>query len=281
MKRKRRLLAIAASCMLLLSGCRQTDVIAKGVASLIGESLKWRYWDVDTSSASASSYDYAEEQYTEPPTEATVDQSRRISAALEQAKDAFGSDYDYEAAIRVLQESGLTGDEIDQEIKKYQEYAPTLLKTFDPIKQSQYIDVGVSDSDIYTDVNGNIYDRQAVIAPSSQAYRFAESESDGYVIYYLYGTYRNFDATLYRTYSSLSASENDWKRGTTVKIYGDDVLLYEGPQITKGTYEQYQIHLDVSGVRELKIVLLGIWCGSSSYKFYEPLIALANATIQK
>ena len=41
-----------------------------------------------------------------------------------QAAEAFGSDRDYEAAIRVLQTCGLTDMRIDDEIARYQDYAP-------------------------------------------------------------------------------------------------------------------------------------------------------------
>ena len=130
----------------------------------------------------------------------------------------------------------------------------------------------------HTDVNGNVYDAETVILPWS----VAGSESDSYVIYYLYGEYCSFDATLFRTYTSLSVLDENWPQSTTVKLYGDGVLLYEGPQITRGTYEQYSIHADVTGVRELKIVLLGIGKVYETYwTDYEPLLGIANATIQK
>lgn len=199
-------------------------------------------------------------------------------SVTQEAEAAFGADRDYQAAIRVLQASGLQGDNVDTLIAQYQEYAPALLKTFRPTNESQYMYVGAANKDDYTDVNGNVYDKDTIIRPRRAA-DIAKSESDSYVTYYLYGEYRTLDAILYRTYSSLSVLEEDWPQWTTAKIYGDGVLLYEGPQITSGTYEEYNIHVDVTGVRELKFVLLGM--GRNSYDWHTPLLAIANATIQK
>ena len=199
-------------------------------------------------------------------------------SVTQEAEAAFGADRDYQAAIRVLQASGLQGDNVETLIAQYQEYAPALLKTFRPTNESQYMYVGAANKDDYTDVNGNVYDKDTIIRPRRAA-DIAKSESDSYVTYYLYGEYRTLDAILYRTYSSLSVLEEDWPQWTTAKIYGDGVLLYEGPQITSGTYEEYNIHVDVTGVRELKFVLLGM--GRNSYDWHTPLLAIANATIQK
>lgn len=201
-----------------------------------------------------------------------------LNSVAQEAATAFGTGKDYQAAIRVLQASGLQGDDVDALIEQYQGYAPILLKTLTPTKSSKYMHVGSLYQSDHTDVNGNVYDAETVILPWS----VAGSESDSYVVYYLYGEYCSFDATLFRTYTSLSVLDENWPQSTTVKLYGDGVLLYEGPQITRGTYEQYSIHADVTGVRELKIVLLGIGKVYETYwTDYEPLMGIANATIQK
>ena len=73
-----------------------------------------------------------------------------------------------------------------------------------------------------------------------------------------------------------------WPQETVVKIYGDDVLLYEGPTITQNTYEEYKIHVNISGVRELKIVLLGVGLIPDTWpEGYSPVLAIADATVQK
>ena len=212
-----------------------------------------------------------------------------LNSVAQEAATAFGTGKDYQAAIRVLQASGLQGDDVDALIEQYQGYAPIPLKTLTPTKSSKYMRVGVSSGyeDYYTDVNGNVYDCATVIQPKASGltlagYDIAGSESDSYVIYYLYGEYCSFDAILFRTYVSLSVIDKTWPQSTTVKICGDDVLLYEGPQITQGTYEQYSIHADVTGVRELKIVLLGVGATQDLYSTNcDPLLGIANATIQK
>ena len=212
-----------------------------------------------------------------------------LNSVAQEAATAFGTGKDYQAAIRVLQASGLQGDDVDALIEQYQGYAPIPLKTLTPTKSSKYMRVGVSSGyeNYYTDVNGNVYDCATVIQPKASGltlagYDIAGSESDSYVIYYLYGEYCSFDAILFRTYVSLSVIDKTWPQSTTVKIYGDDVLLYEGPQITQGTYEQYSIHADVTGVRELKIVLLGVGATQDLYSTNcDPLLGIANATIQK
>lgn len=206
-----------------------------------------------------------------------------LNSVAQEAATAFGTGKDYQAAIRVLQASGLQGDDVDALIEQYQGYAPILLKTLTPTTSSKYMHIGSPYESDYTDVNGNVYDAKTVILPwSSSSSNIAGSESDSYVVYYLYGEYCSFDATLFRTYSSLSVLDEDWPQSTTVKLYGDGVLLYEGPQITRGTYEQYSIHADITGVRELKIVLLGIGKINETYwTDYDPVLGIANATIQK
>ena len=203
-------------------------------------------------------------------------------AVVKEAETAFGSNKDYEAAIRVLQGSGLYGDNVDALIAQYQTYAPILLKEFTPTRESDYMRVGAPNQEDHTDVNGNVYDKAAVIRPRNRTIvDVAQSESDSYIVYYLFGEYCSFDAILYRTYASLSIPDEEWPQWTTAKIYGDDVLLYEGPQITPKTYEQYNIHIDITGVRELKIVLLGVAAEDGMYSTKYPLLAIADATIQK
>lgn len=276
---KKKMMALALTCAFLLTGCgamnSAADVLADGIAG-----------QMDSMYAAEDSEPFVDQA---KPTQADIQREAEESevdatTVFAQAEAAFGRNHDYQTAIQILQRSGLTGEAVDREIQKYQEYAPVLLKSFQPTKTSDYMYVGAANEGDYTDVNGNVYDRETVIRPRSRTSNdIAESEQDSYVTYYLYGDYRNFDATLYRTYSSLSTIDEDWTQGTVAKIYGDDVLLYEGPQITRDTYEEFTIHIDVTGVRELKIVLLGVGRKEDSFALYSyyPLMAIANATIQK
>ena len=213
MKRKRRLLAIAASCMLLLSGCQKPLDIAKDAAANIQARLS------------------------------SVDSEASAEAETQQ-----------------------------------QEYASLPLKMFKPTGKSEHISLYAYLAGDCTDVNGNVYENDSVIAPECASDGTADDETNGSVTYDLRGLFRSFDAVLYRTYSSLSASEENWNCSTTVKIYGDDELLYEGPQITADTNTSYDIHLDITGVHELRIVLLGMVLTEN---YYRPIMALANAAVQQ
>ena len=194
-----------------------------------------------------------------------------------QAAEAFGSDRDYEAAIRVLQTCGLTDMRIDDEIARYQDYAPKNLLDMKYTRKGSDILLAYT-ADSLKDVNGHNYPKDGAIVPYDSGYGNSKVE-DSYIVYYLGGEYKDLTATLYRPYASLSVLENGWDYGTVAKIYGDGVLLYEGPQITPGTYQEYDISVDVTGVRELKFILFG--CGAESPSCRVPELGISNITIRK
>lgn len=194
-----------------------------------------------------------------------------------QAAEAFGSDRDYEAAIRVLQTCGLTDMRIDDEIARYQDYAPKNLLDMKYTRKGSDISLAYT-ADSLKDVNGHNYPKDGAIVPYDSGYGNSKVE-DSYIVYYLGGEYKDLTATLYRPYASLSVLENGWDYGTVAKIYGDGVLLYEGPQITPGTYQEYDISVDVTGVRELKFILFG--CGAESSSYRVPELGISNITIRK
>lgn len=194
-----------------------------------------------------------------------------------QAAEAFGSDRDYEAAIRVLQTCGLTDMRIDDEIARYQDYAPKNLLDMKYTRKGSDILLAYT-ADSLKDVNGHNYPKDGAIVPYDSGYGNSKVE-DSYIVYYLGGEYKDLTATLYRPYASLSVLEDGWDYGTVAKIYGDGVLLYEGPQITPGTYQEYDISVDVTGVRELKFILFG--CGAESSSYRVPELGISNITIRK
>lgn len=194
-----------------------------------------------------------------------------------QAAEAFGSDRDYEAAIWVLQTCGLTDMRIDDEIARYQDYAPKNLLDMKYTRKGSDILLAYT-ADSLKDVNGHNYPKDGAIVPYDSGYGNSKVE-DSYIVYYLGGEYKDLTATLYRPYASLSVLENGWDYGTVAKIYGDGVLLYEGPQITPGTYQEYDISVDVTGVRELKFILFG--CGAESSSYRVPELGISNITIRK
>ncbi len=201
------------------------------------------------------------------------------TAIIKEAEEAFGTDKDYEAAILVLQHSGLVTDNINAKIAEYQEYIPISLISLGYTQKTDYISVGVSSSNssYYTDVSNNTYDSDTVICPSSNY----GGKDTRYVVYYLNAEYSKLTGTLYRPYCSLQFDDVDWD--TTVLIYGDDVLLYESSEITCNTYDSVDFEVDVTGVRNLKIVMKGTMrqgSGWAGYDYY-PLICATNLILSK
>lgn len=206
------------------------------------------------------------------------------------AEDAFGGNKDYSAAIRVLQVAISEVDvdeslisEIEQRIEYYQEYIPVYLTTLEYTQKADYIRVGAYGNDS-KDVNGIEYNANTVIYPTGGSLntQVASTEDESYVLYNLNFGYSTLTGTIYRPYKSLS-SESEWS-ATTVKIYGDDALLYEAPNITKNTYDAIRFEIDVAGVRNLKIVMLGVWTESTGWPgMYSrnPKVCMAEVTLQK
>ncbi len=185
---------------------------------------------------------------------------------LSEAAACFANGNDYQGAIMILQQSGLTGEVIDNEIARYQAYIPVSLTSLEYTQKTEHITVGTRYDSISMDVNRDIYPSDSVIYPNAVpnlfTTHFAETEDESYVIYYLNGEFSNLSGKVYRPYITLTSSlpwDNVWDIPTVVRIYGDGVLLYDAPHITKDTYDVYTIDIDVTGVRELKIVMLGVW----------------------
>lgn len=133
-----------------------------------------------------------------------------------QAAEAFGSDRDYEAAIRVLQTCGLTDMRIDDEIARYQDYAPKNLLDMRYTRKGSDILLAYT-ADSLKDVNGHNYPKDGAIVPYDSGYGSSKVE-DSYIVYYLGGEYKDLTATLYRPYASLSVLENSY-HGLTVGPY--------------------------------------------------------------
>lgn len=200
-------------------------------------------------------------------------------SALAEAENAFGESRDYEAAINILQESGCPDAKIDSAIENYQSYAPVMLNDLGYTKKGSCIMTGVGGDEYRTDMNGHTYEPQCVIYPYWGSGLSSYELDEAYITYYLGGEYRELKAILFRPYTSLSVADNAWESGTTANIYADGRLIYEGPQITPSTYEEYSIQLDITGVRELKIVLIGCWIGKYSTNY--PMVCMANAQVCK
>lgn len=209
-----------------------------------------------------------------------------IENAVAEAQQIYDGNRDYEAAASYLRNViGVVGENetLRSEIEKYASYAPVLLTSLDPIKKGDWLSVGTDMKKIYTDVSNNVYDSQTVIAPRCSSYR-DKTEDDSYVSYYLNSEYTTLTGVLYRPYDSLSCT-SVWKKTPVIKIYGDGILLYEAPSITQNTFDPISLSINVTGVRELKIVNFGIWTETGNFdiysKCYHPKVCLAEMYLSK
>lgn len=209
-----------------------------------------------------------------------------IENAVAEAQQIYDGNRDYEAAASYLRNViGVVGENetLRSEIEKYASYAPVLLTSLDPIKKGDWLSVGTDMKKIYTDVSNNVYDSQTVIAPRCSSYR-DKTEDDSYVSYYLNSEYTTLTGVLYRPYDSLSCT-SVWKKTPVIKIYGDGILLYEAPSITQNTFDPISLSINVTGVRELKIVNFGIWTETDNFdiysKCYHPKVCLAEMYLSK
>lgn len=209
------------------------------------------------------------------------------------AEEAFGENKDYGAAIAVLQdaiahevtfETGLD-EPLEQRLAYYQEYIPVYLTSLSYTQKAEYIGVGRPEEDDARDVNGTWYDADTVIFPTGGELnsQYATSDEEAYVLYNLNMQYSTLSGVVYRPYSTLSCP-GEWEKNTTVMIYGDDVLLYEAPSITQDTYDPLGFTIDVTGVRDLRIVMRGIWNEASEWYGLvnrHPKVCMAEVIVQK
>lgn len=208
------------------------------------------------------------------------------------AEEAFGADKNYGAAIQIIQAASITVLDdaevtaaLDEMIAEYQEYIPVALAALEYTQKGYYLEVGNAYTSSAKDVNSTVYDASTVICPWAGHLKgdVASDENDGYVLYNLNMEYSTMSGVIYRPYSSLSC-ETEWVNPTTVKIYGDDVLLYEAPNFTLDTYDPVEFQISVAGVRNLKIVMLGVWGESNGwvgmYSRY-PKVCMAETMLQK
>ena len=215
-----------------------------------------------------------------------------LEDAETQANEAFGNDKDYEAAINVLMNLSSQVEEdanvvasLNSMIEKYKEYIPIELLSLDYIQKGKYAAVGSTYGNNDMDVNGNQYDSNSIICASGGDLngQFATDEDEASVIYNLNQKYSTLSGIIYRPYSSLSCEYN-WSPAK-VRIYGDNLLIYESPDITLDTYNTIEFTANVTGVRNLKIVTQGVWGEETPgwvglYEYY-PKACLTNLMIQK
>lgn len=141
--------------------------------------------------------------------------------------------------------------------------------------EGRSIRVKITTASYIEDVYGNHYTQ--AISPLDGATNF---ESDYSASYNLYSKYSRFTGTIYRPvnadYSSGAVGRNG---ATTVKIYGDGVLLYTAPNIDKNTTGPVKFDIDITGVSELKIVMMGTWF-NGMYGYGGTLVCMSDVMLE-
>ena len=177
-----------------------------------------------------------------------------------------------EAAVTVVKEAGaklasLFGnddfakewiDTLGTREEDYRGSVPVRLCDIEYISINDYAQIGTSDEEIFTDVGNNTYDPENIICFDSYAPNTGVGAEDleQVVSYHLGGEYNVLTAIVYRPYITLHSIDN-WSTSAKVEIYGDGVRIYESGAITQNTYDAEEIKVNISGVKELKIVLTG------------------------
>lgn len=215
-----------------------------------------------------------------------------LQFALDNAAAAYENNRDYEGALVYIREALtiLDDESLYDALDYYSSCAPVPLTSLEYVQRAEYIVVGSDENsyigqNTFTDVNGNTYDANLIIHPTAGDMNgeVAETDDESYVLYNLNFEYTTLSGILYRPYGTLSC-DHEWAQSTVVAIYGDDVLLYEAPGFTLDTWDPVSFTVDVSGVRNLRIVMRGIWSEESDwiglYNRY-PKVCMAELYLQR
>ncbi len=199
------------------------------------------------------------------------------------AETAFGETKDYDAAILILRNAlsdvaELNIDEITSHLEErmdfYVAYAPQPLRSLEPIQDGRGLVAIYSDNSKLTkDVNGKEYNNESSFRPSI--------DGGNWIKYNLNYQYSTLTGTIYRPYQTLSCA-TEWEDYGIVRIYGDDVLIYESPKITQNTFESFEVSVDVSGIRNIEIQVLGMWTEGEilGIKYY-PMLCFTEVMLHK
>lgn len=204
-------------------------------------------------------------------------------SVLQSAAEAFANGKDYAAALQIIQSSELQGERIDAEIERYREYEPVSLSLLDTKEITEYIEEGgPAPVNCRTDLKGNEYEDTAIYPKIGMMMMRAETEDQGHVTYVLNGKYSRLTGVLYIPENTLSCSDKQWNEPTIVKLYGDDKLLYEAPSLSRENVDPINLDLDVTGVQDLKVVMIGVWFKDmGDYVNSYPKVCAANLQVWK
>ena len=242
---------------------------------------------------------YAEAEqnaYVSVSTQMTKGYASAVSAYVKEVQDtaeeifAKGKDYkgasdSIREAMNQVKEDPAVYAQLQEMIDNYSNYKPVKLQDLGYTSKAKYIQQGPRVSDDARDVTGRQFEQTGVICPKggSSITQYAKEDKEAEIMYYLNGEYSTLNGTVFRPYSSLAYTEH-WEKNTRAEIYGDGVLLYEAPVLTENTYESYDFSVDVTGVRQLKIMVRGMWSEPDTWLglyIYHPRICLGDLTLQK
>ena len=102
------------------------------------------------------------------------------------------------------------------------------------------------------DVEGNLYVAAETLVANDNVFY-----SDGSAEFFLNDAYSKLDFTLYMPEEAFSGDEV--VAAQYFKVFGDDKLLYEAPKIDKDNYKAFDVSVNVSGVKVLRIELQGLY----------------------
>ena len=215
-----------------------------------------------------------------------------LAEVYAQAEEAFGGDAkDYNAALTVVQKAIAEVNfvpellsPLEELVSEYVSYVPFPLTDLEYVQKAEYIAVGDAREKNATDINGNYHDEDSVISSEGGSLNtdYADSEDEAYVMYNLNYQYSTLTGVVFRPYSFLSYPSEESKP-ITVKIYGDNVLLFEMDGFNENS-DSVPFQLDVSAVRNLKIVVMGVWRASSGWigiYDYHPRVCIGDLMLQK
>lgn len=105
------------------------------------------------------------------------------------------------------------------------------------------------------------------------------NEEDASICYPLNCKYKQLTGTIFIPVGTLECNV-PWGPFPDVKIYGDGALLYESSEIDSKVHDSVDLRVNVTGVRELKIVIEGVWWDSIESE-YNPIVCLGNMILSK
>ncbi len=228
----------------------------------------------------------------------TEAKSAYMHDVLERAEKAFGENKDYRAAMEVIGQASIEADgseELTRELKashkSYTMYIPVALCDRETVARGSHVYEGgdYTIEKVYTDVNETEFNPNLMIYPrdelnASVFWIYEPETDDGWsVTYQLNREYCTLTGTVFRPYITLSADEDEWKESGEVRIYGDGALIYEAPKVTKDFYDPVDFSVDITGVKELKILTKGRWEQSLGYGWVNiyPVVCLGSLMVQR